>query len=72
MHGLAVKAALQLGLQSTEALKRYEPLEQEIRKRTWFGCVVLDRHIALTLARLDTLTIVQNSEHDFRSAANHT
>jgi hypothetical protein len=43
IHGLAVKAALQLGLHSSEALRRFPPLEREIRKRTWFGCVVLDR-----------------------------
>jgi hypothetical protein len=43
IHGLAVKAALQLGLHSSEASKRFTPLEQEIRKRLWFGCVVLDR-----------------------------
>jgi hypothetical protein len=43
IHGLAVKAAFQLGLHSSEASKRFSPLEREIRKRVWFGCVVLDR-----------------------------
>jgi Fungal specific transcription factor domain len=42
-HGLAVKAALQLGLHSRDASRAFSPLEQEIRKRTWYGCVVLDR-----------------------------
>lgn len=43
IHGLAVKAALQLGLHSKDASKAFPSLEQETRKRTWFGCVVLDR-----------------------------
>lgn len=44
-HGLAVKVALQLGLQSVEASKRFPSVEREIRKRTWFGCIVLDRYV---------------------------
>lgn len=43
-HGLAVKVAMQLGLHSSEAAKRFPPLEREIRKRVWFGCIVLDRY----------------------------
>lgn len=42
-HGLAVKAALSIGLHSKDAMARFTPLEQEMRKRTWFGCVLLDR-----------------------------
>lgn len=45
IHGLAVKAAFQLGLHSSEASKRFAPLEREIRKRVWFGCVILDRSV---------------------------
>jgi hypothetical protein len=47
VHGLAVKAAFQLGLHSSEASKAFSPLDREIRKRTWFGCVVLDRYVYL-------------------------
>jgi hypothetical protein len=43
-HGLAVKAALSIGLHSAEATAKFSPIEQEMRKRTWFGCVLLDRH----------------------------
>jgi len=43
IHGHAVQAALQLGLHSEETLKRFEPLEREIRVRTWHACVALDR-----------------------------
>jgi hypothetical protein len=45
VHGLAVKAAFQLGLHSSEASKAFSPLDREIRKRVWFGCVVLDRYV---------------------------
>ncbi|KAJ5133966.1 uncharacterized protein N7443_004411 [Penicillium atrosanguineum] len=51
VHGLAVKAALQLGLQSKTASKSFSPLEQETRKRTWYGCVVLDRTLSMTFGR---------------------
>ncbi|KAL4953558.1 fungal-specific transcription factor domain-containing protein [Aspergillus filifer] len=54
-HGLAVKAALQLGLHSSEAAKRYSPVERELRKRTWFGCIVLDRTLSMTLGRPSTI-----------------
>ena len=43
LHGLAVRAAIQLGLHSRTASLGLSPLEAEIRKRTWFGCVILDR-----------------------------
>ena len=43
VHGLAVKAAFQLGLHSSEASRKLPPREREIRKRIWYGCVVLDR-----------------------------
>ncbi|RDL36434.1 uncharacterized protein BP5553_05786 [Venustampulla echinocandica] len=51
IHGLAVKAALQLGLHSVEASRRFSPLDQEIRKRTWYGCIVLDRTLSMTFGR---------------------
>ncbi|KAL4896204.1 fungal-specific transcription factor domain-containing protein [Aspergillus ambiguus] len=51
VHGLAVKAALQLGLHSRAASKAFSSLEQEIRKRTWYGCVVLDRTLSMTFGR---------------------
>lgn len=43
IHGLTVKAALQLGLHSDEASGKFSTLESEIRRRTWYGCIVLDR-----------------------------
>ncbi|KAJ9609612.1 hypothetical protein H2200_005940 [Cladophialophora chaetospira] len=51
MHGLTIGAAHALGLHSTESMKRYPPLEQEIRKRTWFACMILDRSLCMTFGR---------------------
>jgi hypothetical protein len=48
IQSLAVKADLQLGLHSAKASKRFSPLDQEIRKRTWYGCVILDRTLSMT------------------------
>ncbi|RYP14197.1 hypothetical protein DL765_006558 [Monosporascus sp. GIB2] len=50
-HGLAVKAALSIGLHSRDASSKFPPIEQEMRKRTWFGCIVLDRSLSMTLGR---------------------
>lgn len=46
VHGLAVKAAYQLGLHSTQALARYDTLEREMRTRVWYACVMIDRYEA--------------------------
>ncbi|RYN89330.1 hypothetical protein AA0119_g11409 [Alternaria tenuissima] len=51
IHGLAVKAAYQLGLHSSDAMQNHSAVEAEIRKRTWFGCVILDRTLSMTMGR---------------------
>ncbi|KAK1996670.1 fungal-specific transcription factor domain-containing protein [Colletotrichum falcatum] len=51
IHGLAVKAALELGFHSELALQRFDPLERETRIRTWYGCIVLDRTLSMTFGR---------------------
>ncbi|TLD23143.1 hypothetical protein PspLS_07105 [Pyricularia sp. CBS 133598] len=51
IHGLAVKAAYHLGLHSQMELRLHTPLEREIRARTWYGCVILDRTLSMTLGR---------------------
>ena len=45
MHGHAVRAAIQLGLHSSDALEQLETLEREVRIRTWYCCIVLDRFV---------------------------
>ena len=51
LHGLAVKGALALGLHTTQASQRFTALENEIRKRTWYGCILLDRVLSMTFGR---------------------
>ncbi|KAF2501403.1 hypothetical protein BU16DRAFT_450555 [Lophium mytilinum] len=51
IHGLAVKAALQLGLHSAEACEKLSPIERETSKRLWYGCVILDRTLSMTFGR---------------------
>jgi hypothetical protein len=48
VHGLAVKAAYQLGLHSPDALQQYSMPKRELRKRVWYGCVVFDRWASQT------------------------
>ncbi|OQV06994.1 Fungal specific transcription factor domain-containing protein isoform 2 [Cladophialophora immunda] len=50
-HGLAVRAAFQIGLHSSDLARVFPPLEQEVRKRTWFGCIMLDRTLSMTFGR---------------------
>ncbi|GAD97031.1 putative P450 monooxygenase [Paecilomyces variotii No. 5] len=50
-HSLAAKVALQLGLHSSEASRRFTPIEREVRKRTWYICVILDRSLSMTFGR---------------------
>lgn len=51
LHGLAVKGAFAIGLHSNQASQRFTALENEIRKRTWFGCILLDRVLSMTFGR---------------------
>ena len=53
IHGLAVKAAFQLGLHTTASLKPHSPLEREIRTRTWYACVILDRYALVEIQSFD-------------------
>jgi hypothetical protein len=50
-HGFAVRAAFQLGLHSSDLARSFSPLDQEIWKKTWFGCVILDRTLSMTFGR---------------------
>lgn len=50
-NGLAVKAAMQLGLHSSEASRHLAPIDREVRKRVWFICVMLDRNLSMTFGR---------------------
>lgn len=51
MHGMAVRAAFQIGLHSSDLARMFSPVDQEIRKRTWYGCIMLDRTLSMTFGR---------------------
>ncbi|CAH0051631.1 unnamed protein product [Clonostachys solani] len=51
VHGLTVKAALQLGLHVENASSGFNAVEREVRKRTWYGCIILDRTMSMTFGR---------------------
>ncbi|CAG9955384.1 unnamed protein product [Clonostachys rosea f. rosea IK726] len=51
VHGLAITTAFQLGLHSPKTNKQFPPLESEIRKRVWFGCILLDRTLSMIFGR---------------------
>ncbi|KIW16954.1 hypothetical protein PV08_04145 [Exophiala spinifera] len=55
LHGLAVRAALQLGLHSRAASAGCSLLEAELRKRVWLACMVLDRTLSMTFGRPSTI-----------------
>ncbi|KAL2870040.1 uncharacterized protein BJX67DRAFT_378590 [Aspergillus lucknowensis] len=66
MHGIAVKAGLQLGLLSSEASRRFSPIGRGVRKRTWFSYIVLDRYRCPTGSqrRYRVLTSNKKPGHD--------
>ncbi|KAF2173952.1 hypothetical protein M409DRAFT_16222 [Zasmidium cellare ATCC 36951] len=72
LHGLLVQAAYNIGLHvedDTNAL-HFSPLELEMRRRTWYMCLTLDRMLSSTLGRPPLLqearvTIPLPCERDF-------
>ncbi|KIW72122.1 hypothetical protein PV04_00342 [Phialophora macrospora] len=50
-HSMAVNAAIRIGLHSRQASQACLPLEREMRKRTWFMCMVFDRVLSMTLGQ---------------------
>ncbi|OAL28391.1 hypothetical protein AYO22_02845 [Fonsecaea multimorphosa] len=53
--GLAVSTAMRIGLHSPQASATFPPLEREMRKRTWFMCIIMDRTLSMTLGRPATI-----------------
>ena len=49
LHGLLVQAAFQLGVHSEDTQNKFSVIEKEIRRRTWYTCVVLDRYLLSNL-----------------------
>ncbi|KAJ5326711.1 uncharacterized protein N7506_009813 [Penicillium brevicompactum] len=49
--GNACRVAFGLGLHKSDILATLTPLESEIRKRTWHGCVIMDMTLSMTYGR---------------------
>ncbi|KAH7310131.1 fungal-specific transcription factor domain-containing protein [Rhexocercosporidium sp. MPI-PUGE-AT-0058] len=49
--GLAIRIATTIGVHVDQLPSQYNPLHSELRRRCWYGCVVLDSYLALTLGR---------------------
>ncbi|KAG9773388.1 AAT family amino acid transporter, partial [Aureobasidium melanogenum] len=49
------RQAIQLGLHSPSASVGLSAIETEIRKRTWFGCMMMDRILSMTFGRPPTI-----------------
>lgn len=61
MLGLATRAAQQLGLHLSVGSDTSSIAEQEIRKRTWWGCFVLDRLLSAKVGRHPTIDESEDS-----------
>ncbi|GIZ46982.1 hypothetical protein CKM354_001008400 [Cercospora kikuchii] len=51
LHCLAFRSAMQLGLHSPSFSEGLTALDVEVRKRVWFGCVGIDRILAMSYGR---------------------
>ncbi|RAK85664.1 hypothetical protein BO79DRAFT_155483 [Aspergillus costaricaensis CBS 115574] len=49
--GVACRVALGLGLHESDILASLSPLESDIRRRTWHGCVMMDVTLSMTHGR---------------------
>ncbi|GAT25287.1 fungal specific transcription factor [Aspergillus luchuensis] len=49
--GVACRVALGLGLHESDILASLSPLESDIRRRTWHGCVMMDVTLSMTYGR---------------------
>ncbi|KAK9426230.1 putative Transcription factor domain-containing protein [Seiridium unicorne] len=72
IHGLAVKAAFQLGLHSNDSSRVLSGVELETRNRTWFGCVLLDRTLSMTFGRPPAIPALNNVRSMSDELANPT
>ncbi|CAK7218480.1 hypothetical protein SEUCBS140593_003559 [Sporothrix eucalyptigena] len=51
VFGMAIRVAQGMGLHLSEVNNRFPPLERELRKRCWCGCLVMDSVLAMTFGR---------------------
>lgn len=51
VHGILVRTAIALGLHSDKSGQRLDPIQQEIRRRTWLTIYCLDKLLSVTFGR---------------------
>lgn len=66
LHGLAVKGAYQLGLHAMNA-KSISQTEREVRRRSWYWCVMNDRYVSVIPCMAKYTHEDQVFERDLRS-----
>ena len=57
LAGLLTRTAQGLGLHVNPSAGKFLPIERELRKRAWAGCLVLDRSLSLTCGRPPSLGV---------------
>ncbi|KAI1047479.1 hypothetical protein LB505_009938 [Fusarium chuoi] len=72
--GMACRVAQGLGLHSLPPYDQHESRLRQIRRRTWYGCVVLDTLVSMTFGRptmitnLSALAVPESMIYDVQSA----
>lgn len=56
VHGLLVRTAVALGIQSDQAGSKRDPIEQQVRRRTWQTIYCLDKVLSTTFGRPPAIT----------------
>lgn len=59
--GLMIRTAISLGLHLSPAAESFLPIEQELRKRAWWGCFVVDRTLSMKFGRPLTLRVEEGN-----------
>ncbi|KAF2099948.1 hypothetical protein NA57DRAFT_55880 [Rhizodiscina lignyota] len=53
--GMAIRVAQGLGLHICPGSSSYDPIDREVRKRTWWGCYIQDRLLSVKVGRRPTI-----------------
>lgn len=57
LHGMLVRTAIALGLQSEKSGQGLDPIQQEIRRRTWLTIYCLDNLLSVTYGRSPSILV---------------
>lgn len=59
--GVACRVAQGLGLHEEASQRSIKPLEREIRRRTWHGCVIMDMYVPITFLKFLQRSLLNKS-----------